>query len=456
MSRQITVPAQGYEIINRLYHSGYEGYFVGGCVRDALIGRKAHDWDIATSATPEQVKALFDHVIPTGEKHGTVTVMMEEMAFEVTTFREDGEYTDGRRPDKIEFLSDIRSDLSRRDFTINAIAYNPRTGIFIDLFQGMKHLDERKIIAVGTAENRFKEDALRMLRGIRLSAQLGFGIDSRTLIAMKNNNHLIKKVSVERIRDELCKMLLSDEPDMAIGTLHMVGLLEHFLPELSRCFGFDQQNPHHNKDVGDHILAVTAGTPARLKVRLAGLFHDIGKPDTFELVMVDDKPRGRFYGHQTVGAEMTREIMARLKFSSEMINDVCALVQDHMSRVTNLRPKNIKRLINRVGDHNMQDLFDLMRADVLGHKPPFNYGDIDEMEAEYEKVKTEVSPMAIKDLAINGDDLIQTGIQPGPIMGNILNNLLEVVLDNPAFNTKEKLLEIVEKGIGNFINQEAK
>jgi tRNA nucleotidyltransferase (CCA-adding enzyme) len=451
---KLYTPPQGDEIIQTLWEEGYFAYYVGGCVRDSILGREPKDWDIATSATPDEVKQIFSHVIPTGEKHGTVTVVYQESFFEVTTFRTDGDYSDGRRPDSVEFVKDIKSDLARRDFTINAMAYNPVVGRLIDSYGGMKDLASRMIRAVGKADERIKEDALRMMRGIRFSSTLDFACDTEFLHACSKHKHMIKNVSPERIRDELCKILMSPEPEAGIGTLYITGLLEQFLPELAQCFGFDQQNPHHNKDVGDHILAVVQATPADLKVRVAALFHDIGKVQTFTLEVVDGKSRGRFFGHQTVGAGMACEIMMRLKFPNEMILDVCALVRDHMSRIPHLRPKNIKRLINRVGEHNIRDLIYLMKADVEGHKPPHDFTNLDDMITEVETCLGAKEPMSMKDLAINGNDLIAAGFKPGPVMGNILKNLLEAVLDNPELNTEEKLLEIVRKGVGNFIDEE--
>lgn len=426
----------------------YEAYLVGGCVRDVLLGKTPKDWDIATSATPEEVMALFPKTVPTGLKHGTVTVIDEIVNehYEVTTYRTEGTYSDSRHPDEVTFVKSIEEDLARRDFSMNAIAWNPLQSEVVDPFGGVKDLEFKRIRTVGNAVDRYTEDPLRMMRAIRFSSQLGFNIDGQTIRAISRCHDLIKKISNERIRDELCKILMSDEPELGIGTMFITGLLDHILPELSRCFGFDQQNPHHNKDVGDHILAVLQATPADLKTRLAALFHDIGKPDTFELVEVNGKPRGRFYGHDELGATMTREIMTRLRFPSDIIEDVVLLVRYHMARVPKLRPKNIKRLINKVGEHNIWLLVDLLKADVIGHKR--SEGDMDglnDMIAELEAWEQEpAAPMSAKDLAVNGEDIMKwLDIKPGPFVGYVLNQLLEMVLDHPELNTKEVLYGIV-------------
>jgi tRNA nucleotidyltransferase (CCA-adding enzyme) len=438
---RIDTPISSDNLIKRLRNNGYEAYYVGGCVRDGILERQVNDWDIATSATPEEVKHIFPLTIPTGEKHGTVTVRHDGRSFEVTTFRTDGNYSDSRHPDEVTFVTDLVKDLSRRDFTMNAIAYNPFSDEFIDPFHGISDIDRKIIRAVGVPDTRFKEDALRMMRMVRFSSQLGFRIDGTTFLAAKRNAELLQRISTERIRDELSKILISPNPEQGIGDLYITYLLNFIIPELSDCFGFHQHNPHHGKDVGDHILAVVQATEPVHITRLAALFHDIAKPSTFELV----DGRGRFFGHQSMGADMAEEIMDRLKFDRYTIDVVKRLVADHMSRIPKLRPKNIKRLINRVGDQYMSHLFNLMRADVAGHAEPHDYSEIDNMEAEFIRVRLEKPPMKMHDLAINGDDLIKIGIEPGPKMGTILKELYEIILDNPSFNTREKLLELVPK-----------
>lgn len=434
------IPQDALMILRTLHGSDHQAYLVGGCVRDRLLGREPKDWDIATSATPAEVKAIFDHVIPTGEKHGTVTVMVGEVGYEVTTFRTDGKYTDGRRPDDVTFVMDIKEDLARRDLTINAIAFD---GVnYIDPFDGMKDIQHGQIRAVGLAAERFEEDPLRMMRAIRLSTQLGFGISGKTIMAIQDCAPLINRVSQERIRDELTKILLSDDPSMGIGTLYMVGLLDHIMPELARCAGFQQHNPHHRKDVFDHILDVLEGTPAGLNVRLGALFHDIGKPDTLTF---DDKGVGHFYRHHVVGADIAETVMTRLRFPSNVVKDVKILVHEHMSRVPGLRSSVVKRFVNRVGEHNLTDLFALMRADIAAHKPPHDYSEVEYLEAEVERIRRERPPMSLKDLAINGSDLIDLGLEAGPTIGRALKTLLEVVIETPAKNTKDALSGILEE-----------
>ncbi len=442
------VPFNVLELLRLIDKSGLEAYLVGGCVRDCLLGKEPKDWDVATNATPEQVKQVFPYVIPTGEKYGTVTVIMDKetseimpvQMIEVTTYRSDGNYSDGRRPDEVTYSQSIEEDLSRRDFRMNAIAWNPLSDDVVDPYDGIKDIENKRINCVGSAKERFSEDALRMLRLIRFSAQLGFSPRANDLLAVKDNAHLMKNVSQERIRDELIKILLSPQPGQAFGDMYITGLLDYIIPELSECAGFGQNNPHHNKDVFDHILAVIDASTCDLKVRLAALFHDIGKPRTYSEV----DGIGHFYGHQIVGAEMTTEIMRRLRFPLELTTDINKLVFEHMSRVPKIRPKNIKRMINRVGDHNMLDLIELMKADIIGHAGEPDFTQTDLILSEYERILQEKPPMSLKDLAINGDDLIAIGWKPGKMMGAALTEAYEYMLDNPQYNTKEHLLAFLE------------
>lgn len=442
----MNVPETARSVLEILERGGHEAYLVGGCVRDFVMDRKPKDWDITTSATPDQVMGLFGKVVPTGIKHGTVTVIVldedsNEHAYEVTTYRIDGDYSDGRHPDSVKFTSSIEEDLARRDFTMNAIAYNPIHNTWVDPFDGRRHIAHAEIRAVGNPDDRFKEDALRMLRAIRFMSQLRFGIEERTFAAISRNHKLIDRVSVERIREELFKLLLGHQPALAIGCMHTSKLLDHIIPELSLCHGFSQHSPYHTKDVFVHILDVVMATPNILPIRLAALFHDIAKPQTFTM---GEDGKGHFYGHQTEGAIMATAIMKRLKFTSDLQEQVAILVREHMSRVSKLRSPSVKRFMNRVGEDNLGALFALMRADIKAHKPPHDYSEVELLEREVLKVQMDRPPMSLKDLAISGQDLIALGMKPGPLFSRILNHLLETVLDDPTANKKDHLIGLVQ------------
>lgn len=432
----MNVPASVTDILERLEARGHKAYIVGGCVRDMYLGREPKDYDITTSATPDDVKRIFDKVIPTGEKYGTVTVMIESSGYEVTTMRSDGIYKDGRRPEAVSFTNDIREDLSRRDLTINAIARD-KNGDTIDPFSGIRDLNERTIRAVGEPHDRFREDALRMMRVIRFAAQLGFQVDMGTFNAISDLAGLVTTVSAERIRDELVKILLSNSPSVGLYGLQLSGLMQMILPELSACWRFDQQNPHHNKDVFAHTVSVIDATPNAVVTRLAALFHDIAKPVTFS---VDEKGIGHFYDHQYVGAEMTEGIMRRLKFDNDTTDRVCKLVREHMSRPK--KRASVKRLMTRVDVYLMPNLIDLMRADIIGSKAPHDFSEVDNLQQQCVEILAQHEPVSKRDLAVNGSDIMELGIPQGPDVGRVLEALEEAVLDDPALNERNTLLRL--------------
>jgi tRNA nucleotidyltransferase (CCA-adding enzyme) len=436
------VNSKAQQIINLLELAGYEAYVVGGCTRDMLLGREPKDWDIATNALPDQILDVCSkyHTIPTGLKHGTVTVLVDGEQFEVTTYRIDGNYSDNRRPDSVEFTSSIVEDLRRRDFTINAIAYHPGRGI-IDPFNGKLDLHNRMIRAVDNPHDRFNEDALRMLRAIRFACELDFSIDKYTKNAMYDNCHLIKNVSIERIREETNKILISDYPSYGLSMLIQFNLLRLIIPEIYQLIKFDQFNPHHDKDVFDHTLVVIESVPKSLVLRWAALLHDIGKPASF--TMVDGF--GHFYNHHKIGADMAREILRRLKFDNNTIERVCILIYNHMSRFEFLRSASIKRFINRVGVENLDDLFKLQIADIKGSANPNDFSQVEKLKVDVEKILSEKQPLTVKDLAVNGYDLMEMGFKQGKELGNILKFLLEEVLKNPELNQKKLLLNMVNE-----------
>lgn len=435
----IILPAEVSYILNTLKDNGYEAYVVGGSVRDSLLKRTVGDYDITTKALPEDITRLFPHTVPTGIKHGTVTVVMNKDNYEVTTYRIDGEYTDNRHPDEVIFTSSLKEDLSRRDFTINAMAYNETDGV-VDLFNGAEDLDKKIVRCVGDADKRFNEDALRMLRAIRFACQLNFELEEATYKAIVNNSKLLKNVSSERIREELIKILMSSVPSRGIKMLLDTKLLDYIVPELKETVGFDQRNPHHDKNVFDHIMAVLDNSTENLEVRLGALLHDIGKPRTFT---TDKRGIGHFYGHNVVSAEMAEVILKRLRFDNNTIKKVLIIINEHMSAYSVMKNKTLKKFIARVGPDNLEELFELQIADSKGHKVNADYSPIIKRREEVRKIIDQGEVFTVSGLKIKGDDLIKLGIKPGKEIGIILNKLLELVMSDPKLNEKEKLLEIV-------------
>jgi tRNA nucleotidyltransferase (CCA-adding enzyme) len=436
---QIEMPKEVNIILNILDYYKYEGYIVGGCVRDSILGRNPNDWDICTNCTPHRVMEIFSRfkVIPTGLKHGTVTVVIDDKHFEITTYRVEKEYIDGRRPKEVKFTSSLKADLKRRDFTINAMAYNLQNGL-IDYYGGIRDIADKKIKCVGDPFERFSEDYLRMLRAVRFCAQLDYNLDVQAFKAIKNLSKNIVNISSERVREELNKILLSDNPAKGLELLNETNLLKFIIPELQRCVDFEQKNPYHDKDVFMHTLCVLENTEKDLVLRLAALLHDIGKPQCFS---IDKRNIGHFYKHHLKGKDITEDILKKLKYDNKTIESVKILVKEHMSKFNNVTPKGVKRLINRVGAENIDRLFKLQIADILGSKPPHDFSNIQNAKELCEKVLNEKQPMTIKDLDINGYDLIELGIPPGKEIGIILNKLLDIVLDNPILNKKEVLIE---------------
>ncbi|MCB2305875.1 CCA tRNA nucleotidyltransferase [Clostridium estertheticum] len=429
-------------ILDTLKNNGYESYIVGGSVRDATIGKAVpKDYDITTNAMPEEIIKIFDKTVPTGIKHGTITVMVNGEGYEVTTYRIDGEYLDNRRPSGVTFVSNLEEDLARRDFTINALAFNEEDGL-IDCFDGIFDLKNKIIRAVGEPNKRFKEDALRMLRAIRFAASLDFEIEEKTMIAIKMNCNLISNVSTERIRDELCKMLVSNNTTKAFKLLEETKLLQIILPELQLTVGFNQRNPHHDKNVFSHILAVVEKCPPVLNIRMAGLLHDIAKPDCFT---IDASGIGHFYDHDRKGAKIAGQILSRFKFDNESITEIEILVKEHMNVLTKPTDISVKRLINRTSMNLVFSLFALQRADALGARfPQIRLDEINRVEKQTIDIIESKVPLSIKELAVNGKDLMsEFSIKPGTQIGVMLKFLLNIVLENPELNNKEKLLSII-------------
>ncbi|KEJ02511.1 polynucleotide adenylyltransferase [Clostridium botulinum A2B3 87] len=432
-------------IINTLQENGYEAYIVGGAVRDSLLERKVNDWDITTSANPQEVVNIFENlgykIILTGLKHGTVTILISSIGYEVTTFRVDGEYEDNRHPKEVKFTSNLREDLKRRDLTINAMAYNDKIGL-VDYFHGLEDLNNKIIRCVGNSKDRFNEDSLRMLRCIRFASQLNFHMEESIKLNIRELSRNIANVSMERIRDELCKILVSSQPVYGIKNIVELNLMDYIIPELKVCVGFKQHNIHHDKDVYEHILSVVENVPSKLELRLAALLHDIGKPKCFS---IGDNGQGHFYGHQKISADMTKDILKRLKFDNKTVDKVDKLVYNHMARYNKLRTPNIKKFINKVGIDNLDDLFELQIADIKGSAKEYHsFDNVLNLKIKCEKILSEKQPLTIKDLDINGYDLMELGINQGKEIGIMLNKLLDIILENPNLNNKEDLIKIVE------------
>lgn len=461
-------------IINKLEEEGYEAYAVGGCVRDTMLGREPEDWDITTSAKPLEIKRIFKKTIDTGIQHGTVTVMLDHIGYEVTTYRIDGEYEDSRHPKSVEFTGNLKLDLERRDFTINAMAYNDTAGL-VDEFDGERDLKDGIIRCVGNTGKRFDEDALRMLRAVRFSGQLGFEIEPNTRQAIVDKAGNLGKISAERIRVELTKLLASKDAGQ-IREAYRTGMTRIFLPELDNMMEVEQYNPHHIYTVGEHCIRSveimnsffglssgkwdetiipdevqrTAENLAQKMSRkqhdilvLTMLLHDIAKP----VVMTKDEDGvGHFYGHPQKSEEMARNIMKRLTFDNETVSTVRKLIRFHDYRMEG-RCRPLRHAVSKIGVDIMPMLFLVQYADILAQNPDkFEDKLLRQKEAyyAYNSIIKDKSPLSIKDLAVTGKDLIEAGVTPGPGLGKMLERLLEYVLDEPDKNEKGHLIMYVK------------
>ena len=435
---QINLPGKVKQIITELEAAGYEAYAVGGCVRDSILGKTPDDWDITTSASPMQTKAVFRRTIDTGIAHGTVTVMLDREGFEVTTYRIDGEYEDSRHPKEVTFTASLAEDLKRRDFTINAMAYNDRDGL-VDLFGGMDDLEKRTVRCVGNARERFTEDALRMMRAVRFSAQLGFSIDTDTEHAIMELAPNLKNISSERIRTELVKLLMSPHPD-EIRKAYDLGITAIVLPELDSAFETPQNNPHHMYTVGEHLMHCLMHTRADRCLRIAALLHDIGKPAS---KTTDTDGIDHFHGHVEIGEQMAGEILRRLKFDNDTITRVKTYIRHHDDQI-DPNPRAVRRSAGRIGEDYFNGVLELKRADCLAQSMYLRdekLDGLDRVEALYQEILESRQCISLKDLAISGKDLIAAGVPQGRKIGEILSKLLEEVLEEPARNTHENLLE---------------
>jgi len=465
-SKKIKLPELLRDFGKVFEEAGYKAYLVGGAVRDMFMKVEAHDWDVATNATPQDVIRLFKFVVPTGIEHGTVTVHFKGVEIEVTTFRTEAGYSDGRHPDSVNYAATIEEDLARRDFTMNAIAASLEDGLIVDPYGGQEDIKKKIIRTVGNAHERFMEDGLRPVRALRFASKLGFCIENNTYseIFKEEIQKKTASISIERFRDEFEKIMKAPKPSVGLKLLEETGLLSIFIPEFSICRGCIQSDyrAFHKFDVMDHLFYACDGAPAsKLNVRLAALFHDIGKPASKkiqkEMVLDGDKNDGTkkeietitFYNHEITGEKITQKLMTRLRFSNDMINNVCHLVREHMFHYEeNWSDAAVRRFIMRVQPECLEDLYDLRLADMYGmynEKVELRYSAsiklLLELKERVEKELSKKSALSLKSLAVNGRDLMQAGIPAGKELGRILNELLDCVIEDPQMNSKECLLK---------------
>lgn len=439
------IPEEAAFIIDTITAAGFEAYCVGGCVRDLIMGLEANDCDITTSASCQQVKALFPHnkIIETGIKHGTVTVMVNSIPFEVTTYRIESTYSDNRHPDSVVFTKSLNEDLSRRDFTVNSIAYNDNEG-FVDLFGGREDIKSKIIRCVGDPKKRFEEDSLRILRGIRFASTLGFRVEEETKKAMLEKRHLIKNISAERIFTELSKMLCGSNIKSVLTEFAPV--IGEVIPGINKMKGFEQHNFHHIYDVLTHTAVVIENTPPVLHLRLAALFHDIAKPLCFSL---DEKGVGHFYSHASKSAEIAENTLTELRCDNRTKEAVIRLIKAHDTPIEESE-KIVKRRLASMGKELFFDLVKLKRSDTAGLAPEYavRNAHFDRLEAIANEILEKEECFSLRHLAVNGTDMLELGLK-GREIGNMLDLLLEAVIDGNVENNKEKLtglaLELLNK-----------
>ena len=441
----LKIPAEYYpqlhEFVNIFHKHDFECWLIGGCVRDLILGYEVYDYDFATNAKPEQVMKLFKKVIPTGIKHGTVTVLFNNLQFEVTTFRSDGKYIDGRRPENIDYADTLNKDVMRRDFTINGLAYDLLKDEVIDYVGGIDDLYSGIIRTIGKPKDRFNEDGLRTFRACRIAAKLGFSIEPNTIEAIKDTINIAAIVSAERVRDELMKLLLAALPSIGFEYMRETGLLKLWFPELDSCYGIEQ-NKYHSYDIYYHSLYSCDAAPAnRPLIRLVALLHDIGKVNTKRIGENGDYT---FYNHEVIGARIVLKMMKRLKFSNVEIDAVINLVVNHMFHYTDdWSDGAVRRFMRKVGVENIPDLFLLREADRQGNGSRIGLPEpIIKLQDRIKKIIEAENAITVKDLKINGHTLMDRfGMKQGPVIGKILHELLELVLDTPEMNEESILME---------------
>lgn len=444
MELDITLPMPVSRALSVLEVCGYEAYIVGGCVRDSLLGRTPNDWDITTNATPDEMKACFAdfRVIETGIRHGTLTVIMDGIQLEITTYRNDGEYLDNRHPVQVTFSKKVEDDLARRDFTVNAMAYHPQKGL-VDLFGGREDLQAGVIRCVGDAKTRFEEDGLRILRAIRFASVLNFEIAEDTANAIHTCRGLLSGIAAERVREEFCKLICGSG---AVRILReYIDVIAVFLPELERCVGFEQNTKYHCYDVFEHTLqAVALCDSDDLITRLGVLLHDIGKPSCY----TEDEQGGHFKGHAPVGVEITREILSRLRFDNETVRRMELLVEWHDIPLS-AEKKRVKRLMQKISDADILRLLEIKRCDRLAHAPDYRElpPELELIPAVMDEIRAEDACLSLRTLAVGGDDLMALGIPKGKAVGQMLQILLDEVIEERLPNEKDALIGFAEEHI---------
>lgn len=438
----ITIPKSIEHIINRIENAGYEAFAVGGCIRDLILGKEPYDWDITTSALPEKIIELFSEykTVPTGLKHGTVTVIINHIPYEITTYRKESSYSDNRHPDSVEFSTSLSDDLSRRDFTMNAVAFNSQYGIY-DMFNGISDIKKRIIRAIGNPDLRFEEDALRILRALRFAAVLGFEIETETSKSIIKNKNLLQKISKERIISEFNKLICGDYADKILAEYRDVFAV--FIPEIIPTFDFYQHNPHHCYDVWTHSLIALKNTEKDKTLRLAIFFHDIGKPFTLKF---DEQGIGHFKTHNIKGTEITRSVLKRLKYDRKTILDVTWLIYHHDQKLSTDRP-SVKHYINIYGAELLIMLMKIQLADNSAKKEKRSkrYTDAEMILKTINDILSKNECCTTAQLDINGKDILALGVRSGEKIGEILNSLLELVITEKCLNKKDLLLKEAEK-----------
>ena len=436
------IPQEVEDILNRFAENGYEAYAVGGCVRDVLLGRVPNDWDVTTSAHPEETMRIFAdrRVLKTGLKHGTVTILSGNLPVEVTTFRVDGAYSDGRHPDFVSFTGKLEEDLARRDFTVNAMAYRPQTGL-VDCFGGREDLNRKIIRCVGDPDKRYKEDGLRILRALRFASTLGFSLEKNTAESAVRNRGLIDRIASERVRVEFVKLLCGKSAAENLRNYREV--IAQFIPEIRPAFDFDQKNPHHRYDVWEHTIHSIEAVEPEPVLRLTMFLHDLGKPMCFTQ---SADGVGHFYGHPKKSAELAKQILRRLRFDKKTENTVLTLVSNHDLPLLP-QERSLRKRLNVLGEQNLRLLLKVEEADAKGKGTDKDtyLESLAEVPSVLQRIIEQRQCFQLKDLAVNGEDLIKAGIPEGKAVGKTLQYLLNVVLDGKCANSKQELLMLLQK-----------
>ena len=445
---KISIPEKVNELLIKLNRNGFEAFIVGGCVRDSILGKTPHDWDICTNAKPDEIKECLTkyHTIDTGIKHGTVSVEIDKEIFEITTYRIDGEYSDNRHPKNVDFTTNIIDDLARRDFTINAIAYNDEKGI-VDPYHGCEDLKLGTIRCVGEPEKRFREDALRIIRALRFASVYSFRIDSSTAQAILDNRILLNNVSAERIACELNRLVCGGGAEKILNDFRSAFAV--FMPEIAQTFDFEQHTKHHNRDVWRHTTHAVSSIEAEPILRITMLFHDLGKPNACKR---DADGTCHFKGHPKYSAIYANDILHRLKYPNYFIDTCLTLIIYHDVRFNGTK-KQIKHVMNKIGEQNMALLFKVQRADILAqseYRQKEKLEAIDLAENKFKEIISEKSCFTLKQLAVNGNDLINMGITEGKMIGSTLKLLLSLVIDEKVENTRGALLDKAKEIVRNI------